>query len=133
MSTAFHAARDWILPKADMSGGRPFFQSDAPRRVSSNAQDAERRSAAVDRDLKIASAASAERKTNAQHSANVEAAERAKASRPAIGSRSLSGRTGPLSSRSQGGKTGRGFYHPDRIEERAIKRRERIDSRRFGP
>lgn len=79
------------------------------------------------------------KKTNAQHSANVDAAEMERASRPAIGSGTLSTRTGSISrpeSRPSANSTertsGRGYYHPDRIAERSMRRREKIDRQRFG-
>lgn len=79
------------------------------------------------------------KKTNAQHSANVEAAEMERASRPPIGSRTLSTRRGSISrpearptANDAGRTSGRGYYHPERIAERSMKRRERIDRQRFG-
>lgn len=62
-------------------------------------------------------------KTNRMHSASVDLAEAQWAARPA-GTRSIARPKAGPKANDIGRKSGRGYYHPDRIRERALRRDE---------
>lgn len=81
----------------------------------------------LDRDLREA----VRKQDDKERSERVEASEQARANRPAVGSGGLSGNQGPIASRARK-PVGRSYYSPERLAERSIRRREKLDRARFG-